>query len=179
VSTTSTDPAALEAAKALAARCMRIMGEGSLADFEEVVHPDCVNREAATEPPAARGRGPAALHATAIWLRDAWSDFGFDIHEIVAEGDLVALHCTMTGTHDGTFVLHDGDGRVETAYPATGRSFAVTHSHWFRVAEGKVIEHWANRDDLLQGLQLGWFPPSAEYMAEVGAATARARAGRS
>ena len=43
--------------------------------------------------------------------------------------------------------------------PNHGRSFAVTQTHWFRMRDGLVIEHWANRDDLGMGLQLGWFGP--------------------
>jgi hypothetical protein len=39
---------------------------------------------------------------------------------------------------------------------ATGRAFAATQSHWLRLADGLVIEHRANRDDLGMGLQLGW-----------------------
>ena len=41
----------------------------------------------------------------------------------------------------------------------TGKPFATTQSHWFRIADGKVMEHWANRDDLGIAIQLGWFVP--------------------
>ena len=54
---------------AVARRSVQIMASGSLADFEEVVHPDAHNREDVDEPPASRGRGPAAFYATALWLR--------------------------------------------------------------------------------------------------------------
>jgi len=30
---------------------------------------------------------------------------------------------------------------------------------WFRVGDGKLVEHHADRDDLGQALQLGWFEP--------------------
>ncbi len=45
--------------------------------------------------------------------------------------------------------------------PDHGRVFAVTQSHWFRLRDGLVIEHWANRDDLGMAMQLGWFQPPA------------------
>ncbi len=41
-----------------------------------------------------------------------------------------------------------------------GRTFAITQTHWFRMSDGKVAEHWANRDDLGMGQQLGWNPPT-------------------
>jgi hypothetical protein len=37
-------------------------------------------------------------------------------------------------------------------------------SHWFRLADGTIIEHWANRDDLAMAQQLGWIPPSPRYL---------------
>lgn len=40
----------------------------------------------------------------------------------------------------------------------TGKSFSVQHTHIVRVADGKLIEHWANRDDLGMMAQLGLMP---------------------
>jgi predicted ester cyclase len=159
----------------VAIRSMRIMNDGSLDDFEEVVHPEAVNREAAAEPPTCRGRGPAAFHATALWLREAYSDLAWEVHDVVADGDLVVAHVTMTGRQTGTFVAYGPDGRPVQAFPATGRSFAVTQTHWHRMADGTVVEHWANRDDLGLAAQLGWSPPSPFYLLRVALATRRAR----
>jgi len=65
-------------------------------------------------------------------------------------------------------------GRAQ-AFPAKGRTFASTQTHWFRVADGKVIEHWANRDDLGTATQLGWIPPSPLYAIKMMLATRKAR----
>ena len=67
------------------------------------------------------------------------------------------------------------DAHVEVAFPARGRRFAVTQTHWFRVDGGTVVEHWANRDDLGMGRQLGWTPPTPLYLARMVVATRRAR----
>ena len=161
--------------KELCVRSVHIMADGTLEDFEAVVHPEARNREAVDEPPATRGRGPAAFYATALWLRDAYADLRWDVHDVVAEGDVVVLHATMSGRHTGTFVGYETDGRPEQAFPPTGKTFAATQSHWFRVADGKVIEHWANRDDLGSAKQLGWIPPSPLYLLRMLLATRRAR----
>ena len=89
----------IDDAKALAVRSIHIMGNGTLEEFHEVVHPEFLNHEAKDEPPAARERGPAGCYATALWLRDAFEDLRWEIGEVVAEGDLIAVHCTMKGRH--------------------------------------------------------------------------------
>src|SRR3712207_56981 len=83
--------------KELCVRSMRIMADGAPEDFEAVVHPDARNREAIDEPPATHGRGPAAFYATALWLREAYAELRWDVHDVVAEGDLVVVHATMSG----------------------------------------------------------------------------------
>ncbi len=172
VTTTLTE---VEAAKAIAVRSMMIMADGTPADFEAVVHPDAVNREGKDEPPACRGRGPAAFFATALWLRQAFADLAFEVHEVVAEGDLVVVHNTMTGRHTGVFTAYDADGRVRQALPPTAKEFASTQTHWLRVRDGQVIEHWANRDDIGMAMQLGWVPPSPGYILRSWLALRRAR----
>jgi predicted ester cyclase len=161
--------------KELCVHAIHIMADGALEDFEAIVHPDARNREDVDEPPASRGRGPAVFYATALWLRDAYADLRWDIHDVVAEGDLVVLHATMSGRHVRTFVGYDADARPAQAFPPTGKRFATTQTHWFRIADGKVIEHWANRDDLGTATQLGWTPPSPLYLVRMFLATRRAR----
>ena len=39
--------------------------------------------------------------------------------------------------------------------PPTGRFFSAEQTHWFRVEDGRLAEHWATRDDLTAMLQLG------------------------
>ncbi|MET9214768.1 MULTISPECIES: ester cyclase [unclassified Nocardia] len=159
----------------LAVRSIQIMGAGELADFEEVVHPEAYNREGVQEPPACRGNGPAAFYATALWLRQAFADLSWQVHTVVTEGDVVAVHVTMAGLQIGPFVAYDVNGDVAQAFPATGESFAITQTHWIRVVDGKVVEHWANRDDLGMSMQLGWNPPTPRYLLRMRRATKRAR----
>src|SRR5215470_333099 len=154
------NPATAVDAKALCVRSVQIMADGDLREFEALFHPEATNREAADEPMAARGRGPAAFYATALWLRGAFSDLRWDIHEVAASGDLVAVHSTVSGRHTGPFARYDAAGTVSQVMPPTGRAFSSTQTHWFRHADGKVIEYWANRDDLATAQQAGWILPT-------------------
>jgi predicted ester cyclase len=167
--------AAVDDPKAVCIRSIHIMADGDLRHFEAVVHPEATNREAAQEPIAARGKGPAAFYATALWLRGAFSDLRWDIHEIAADGDIVAVHSTMSGRHTGPLANYDAAGRVSQVMPPTGRTFSSTQTHWFRHADGKIIEHWANRDDLATAQQAGWVPPSPRYLVRMVLAKRRAR----
>jgi predicted ester cyclase len=154
---------------------MKIMASGDLGELAPVVHPEAVNREAKDEPPECRGRGPAAFAATARWLRAAFADLDFDIHDVVTDGELVVVHCTMSGRQVGPFLAYDERGEVAQAFPSKGRTFAITQTHWFRLRDGQVVEHWANRDDLALATQLGWVPPTPAYLWRMARAKRHAR----
>ena len=86
------------------------------------------------------------------WLRAQFPDLRMTIQSIVAEGELVAVRVRSEGTNLGSL------GGVA---PPTGKRFVAEQSHWYRVADGRLCEHWATRDDLSAMLQLEViFPPS-------------------
>jgi hypothetical protein len=113
--TTHVDP------KELCVRQVQGMADGAFEDFEAIIHPEARNREDLDEPPASRGRGPAAFYATALWLRGAYAELRWDSHDEVALGDLVVLHATMSGKHTGTLVGYDADALPTQAFPPTGK----------------------------------------------------------
>jgi ketosteroid isomerase-like protein len=143
----------------VAVASLKSMETADLADIRATTHPDAVNIEAIAEPPACRQPGPAGFHATALWLHNLASDITWEVMTTVAEGDLVVVHAIMRGTQSGEHAIHRPDGEVAQVMPNHGRSFEVTQSHWFRIRDGLVVEHWANRDDIAMGTQLGWFGP--------------------
>jgi len=163
-----------EAIKQLCIESMLMMSSADLSELQRIVHPLAVNHEAKKEPPAASEPGPNGFYATARWLREAFADLSFELHHVVAEGDLVVVHNTMSGRHTGPMVEYE-NGEVATVFPPTGRTFASTQTHWFRVADGMVIEHWANRDDVGTAQQLGWIPPSPRYLVRMALARRRVR----
>jgi hypothetical protein len=105
-------PTETDTRRELALRSISVMADGTLEDFEEVLHPEFLNHEQKDEPPAARGIGPATAYATALWLRDAFADLRWEIHEVIAEDDVVAVHCTMHGRHVRPFVSYDAAAEV-------------------------------------------------------------------
>jgi hypothetical protein len=52
-------------------------------------------------------------------LRDAFADLDFEIHTVVAEGDLVVVHNTMRGVHARALGGYEEDGTVDQAFPTT------------------------------------------------------------
>jgi predicted ester cyclase len=160
---------------AVAEAALHAVLDGTPADLESVIHPDATNREAAAEPPAARGRGPRAFHATGEWLRAAFSDLRWETERSIVEDDLVVTYGTMSGRHTGRFVVWTEEATVERVFVPTGGSFTVRQVHFQRIADGRVVEHWAVRDDQGMALQAGWVPPSPAFLVRCALATRAAR----
>jgi predicted ester cyclase len=165
----------LDAGVQLCVASITLLAEGDRAAFDGVVHPRARNRAGADEPPACRVPGPDGFFAFAQWLRTAFTDLTFEVHDAVAQDDLVVVHVTMRGRHTGPMVVHRHDGTVRDVFPPTGGTFATTQTHWFRLGDGLVAEHWANRDDVGTAQQLGWVPRSPGYLVRMAAARGRAR----
>jgi predicted ester cyclase len=152
---------------------------GSLADLGTVVAADATNREAIAEPPATRGLGPEAFHATGEWLREAFTDLSWKTERSIAEDDLVVTYGLLSGRHTGNFVVWTPDATVDRVFAPTGGTFTVRQAHFQRIRDGLVAEHWAVRDDQGMAMQAGWVPPSPAFLLRCGLATRRARrAGR-
>jgi steroid delta-isomerase-like uncharacterized protein len=118
-----------------------VYNEGYLDGVDELVAPDIFDHAAVPE----HQHGIAGFKHVMEWVRTFSPDVHYDIDDIIAEGDKVAVRMTQSGTHTGT---------VRDMSP-TGRRFSVDYVHWFRLADGKVVELWAVRDDLTRLQQLG------------------------
>ena len=143
----------------------RIVAEGELEAMDDNVTADFLNLRSVDEPLQAREPGPDGLRATSLWLRQAFADLRFEIHETVIQRDRIAALVTMHARQHGTFVVHDDpSGQVTDAFPSTDRTLAVRQTHWFRIRDGKISEHDAVRDDLGMAKQLKWLPPTPAYL---------------
>ncbi len=85
-------------------------------------------------------------------MRAAFPDLRFEVHDILAEGDMVAARSTMTGTHEGRFEI----GPFRDIAP-TGRQVEWKHMHFFRWVDGKNTDLWHIMDTpgLMRQLQAG------------------------
>ncbi|MGD0588800.1 MAG: ester cyclase, partial [Thermoplasmata archaeon] len=77
------------------------------------------------------------------------------LHEMIAEGDWVAIRTTCSGVHAASPRIPVNSGIFNNVNP-TGRAYQVQHMHMFKVVEGQITEHWANRDDLGAATQVGF-----------------------
>ena len=105
--------------------------------------PEYVNHAASTE----EYRCGGAMRAVERLL-SLFPDHRFDVEGAVADGQTVALRGTMVATHEGELM----------GIEPTGKRVSPQQSHWFRVVDGKVAEHWAVRDDLGTLRQVGALP---------------------
>src|SRR5262249_13788447 len=93
-------------------------------------------------------KGLSAFTDTMRTLSRAFAGHRFETEELVADGDLVVCYGTWRGRHVEEF----------NGIPASGAELAVRQTHWFRLRDGKIVDHWANRDDTTMLRQLGVMP---------------------
>jgi steroid delta-isomerase-like uncharacterized protein len=82
----------------------------------------------------------------------AFSDYHAEIQDVVAEGDRVSAWVVWTGTNDGPY-----EGR-----PPTHNKLRFTTADFFRIADGKIAEHWDVVNVLPRMIALGQIQPPAE-----------------
>lgn len=135
-----------------------VFNTGAVEMFDAIHDAACHNHAPAPfdlSPWPAEGQlfGPDDIGATVTWLRTNQPDLHVTIDDLVAEGDQVIAWITATGTPTGPGPI-----------PPTGRPIAFSQAHRFRIVDGKVVEHWAVRDDLRSMIQAGviTLPPRPE-----------------
>jgi steroid delta-isomerase-like uncharacterized protein len=121
-----------------------VINEGKIDVVEQVFSPDYVDH---SRPPGAP-EGLDGVRAIPAMFRGAFPDLHFTIDQMVGEGDLVATLVTGRGTQNGPFM-----GIAPTGKRATWASMG-----FFRVADGKIVEHWGSPDLLTLLTQLGAIP---------------------
>ncbi len=132
--------------KAIARRWSEeLWSKGELAVADEIVAPNYVRHDPgdpfAVEGPEGVKRLVGGMHALI-------SDGQIIIEDMIAEGDKVVSRYTATGTDTGGFM-----GRAPTGKQVTFMAIQI-----FRIVDGKIVESWANRDDLGLMQQLGVVP---------------------
>jgi predicted ester cyclase len=129
-------------AKDVVAEMFRRQQEGDDTALDDLVAADMVNH-------AAGPQGREGLRAILRTIDVDLGPVGLEGHHLIGEGDLVAQHLTLHGTHRASTMPLLAD------LPVSGRPAAWTFIHLWRVSDGMIVEHWACRDDMGLREQLG------------------------
>ena|SRR5215216_1839731 len=139
----------------LKAKARRIWEEifptGDVNGLAEVLAEDGIDHGARPDEP----QGLAGAQQTMLWLRSVFSEQRWEIRQVVGEGDIVVVYCTLHGRHTGDLM----------GIPPTNREVAQDYVHIVRFRDGKVVEHWGVRDDMGLMRQLGMLPGRPEPVA--------------
>lgn len=133
--------------KALARRFMEeVLNKKDLDVAEELIADEFIDHNPA---PGFPNDKKGALE----WFRmmfEAFPDMRVEVHDIIAEGDRVAIHGTGSGTHKGEFM----------GVPATGKRVTMESIDILRNDDrGRALEHWGVIDSVAMMMQLGVIPP--------------------
>jgi predicted ester cyclase len=110
----------------------------------EVIAEDLIDHSARPDEP----QGLAGVQQTVLWLGRVFSDQRWEIHQVIGEGDIVVVYCTLHGRHTGDLM----------GIAPTNREVAVDYVHIVRFRDGKAVEYWSVRDDMALMRQLGVLP---------------------
>lgn len=114
---------------------------GNFEAIRDLVTPGFVDHGA---PPGMARPGPDGYIATLRMVTELM-DLRYELHEVVAAGDLVAVRATAHGV--------DKSGHL--GLPPTGKPFAMPTMHLYRAEGDRLAEHWGVRDELSVLWQVG------------------------
>lgn len=107
-----------------------VMGKGNLAVADEIFHPDYVDHMPIMETPDREG-----LLKSVEAARHAFPDVKPRIIAEIAEGEWVAIAVEVDGgAHQDTYM----------GIAPTGNQVTWTETHFWRVVEGRIKEHYGN-----------------------------------
>ncbi len=135
-------------AKGVVRRLEQAWAANDLATVDELLAPDLVSHDAPPGMPPGR-EGAKAAHQMAM---TSFPDRQMTIHEVIGDGDRVAVRTTIRGTNTG--------GVPWLGMPANGRKVDIESISIYRVENGRAVEHWGQNDVGRLMMQLGAVPPA-------------------
>ena len=127
-------------------RFLAAFTDGDTATAQQLLAPDFINHD----PPALPGVGQerAGVLTAIRYLHNAFENARAELVCIVADGDRVAVHDRLKGTHRGDFL----------GLAPTGREIRVDFMHFFRLLDGRIVERRGVVDTAAMRRQLGAAP---------------------
>ncbi len=101
--------------------------------------------------------GKAVMAQIFADIYTTFPDFQQKIVDIVAVGDSVIVREKMSGTHEGTGRI-PANGGMLVGVPPTHKHYTIDAIHWYTLKGGKIVDHYAVRDDLAMMQQLSLSP---------------------
>ena len=123
----------------------KAFNQGNLAAVDELVAPDGISHQLSWGIPANR----MGLKQLIAMLRTAFPDLLCTIEDEIIEGDKIAAHWTMRGTHKGLFLGNS----------PTNKPILVQGLIYARIENNQIIENWTMIDQMGVLQQLGLVPP--------------------
>jgi steroid delta-isomerase-like uncharacterized protein len=137
-----------ESNKAIIRRYRQAHNQNDMAALDEIVAVDLITHSQLPNVPSGR-EGGKMVHQGAVV---AFPDGKVTTDDLIAEGDKVVERFTLVGTHKGDFM----------GIPASGKQVRVTGMSIFRIANGKIVEHWGENDAMGLLMQLGVLPAPSQ-----------------
>jgi predicted ester cyclase len=133
--------------KQIVRRFYEEIDKGNIAAMDELVAEDYVDHSPPPFPGIAAGREGLKQSFRLFW--EATPGY-HKIEDQIAEGDKVVTRLTAYGTHEGDL----------PGIPRTGNKMEMTATVIHRIAGGKLVEKWSDKDVLGMFQQLGVIPSS-------------------
>jgi len=119
--------------------------QGNLDVVDEVYAPNFTQHDPSSPVPVTSAE---ALKHYVAGFRNAMPDMHFETEDLIAEGDKVVTRLTSFGRHEGDL----------PGAPATGNEMKMTSITIHRIAGGKLVEKWSEKDMISLLQQIGKMP---------------------
>lgn len=112
--------------KELVSQFIHLMQTKAFDRFEEIIAKDYKQHNPLVK------QGLAGIQEGASWFLTLFPDLSATIEEIVVEEDLIVARITWAGTHSAELF----------GIPGSGIKASWTSTDWWRIENGKLVEHW-------------------------------------
>jgi len=141
-----------EALKAVVWRFLEeIWHQGNLQVIDEIIAPNYVRHTSHYREGGRAVHGPKGARQSIAAFRAAFPDVHFAVEDMLVAEDKVIVRWTCRGTHRGAFL----------GLPPTGKVVTFTGINIYRIANGQIVERWAEEDAISLYQQLGLLSPRA------------------